>query len=511
MKKSKEIDLLPDQSLGEKLIKKGFWLYFFSYLIAPTGYIIKVLVSNTMSVSEVWLLYSILSFMILLSTYNGLWLTESIKYFLPKYIIDKDKNSIKSSIVYSLIVQLFTSIVVIVILVFGADWLAINYFHEVNAASTIKILWLYFLWMNLFQMLSNIFISIQDTFNTKIIEFIKMWATVIFVVLFFLFWESNIWTYSLSWILWLFISVGAGLIIFNWKYKSLILKWKLIFTKDKKKQYIKYSLWTFWAMNAAILLTQIDQQMAVVMLWSEAAGYLTNYLSSLRIYNLIVAPIMLIILPLISQLTTNQDIKKMGSMQWFFYTYLSIFALTLSWLFFVLWPEINIVLFGAKFLFSGKLLSLWWLFILFPVLWLYNYHVLGWLGLVKKRTYIIVKAAIINLILNYVGARYFGLYGIVVWTILINIFIFISFDKFIRNKISFWLDYKHILLNFFSIVILCSIIYWIKTKLFILDDIYRWENLLYLVVIWFVYYFLICFINYRKVLILKKEFKKIKA
>jgi len=28
-------ELLADQPLGEKLIKKGFWLYFFAYLIGP--------------------------------------------------------------------------------------------------------------------------------------------------------------------------------------------------------------------------------------------------------------------------------------------------------------------------------------------------------------------------------------------------------------------------------------------------------------------------------------------
>ena len=49
-----EIDtLLPDQPLGQKLIKKGFWLYFFMLLTAPVAYIIKVLISNALSVEDV--------------------------------------------------------------------------------------------------------------------------------------------------------------------------------------------------------------------------------------------------------------------------------------------------------------------------------------------------------------------------------------------------------------------------------------------------------------------------
>ena len=77
--------ILQDQPLWEKLIKKGFWLYFFSFLAAPAGYLIKLFVSNSISVADVWVLYSILSFVWLLNTYNDLWLTESLQYYLPRF------------------------------------------------------------------------------------------------------------------------------------------------------------------------------------------------------------------------------------------------------------------------------------------------------------------------------------------------------------------------------------------------------------------------------------------
>jgi hypothetical protein len=41
------------QSLSEKFLRKGFWLYLFSFIIAPMGYIIKVIISGELSVSEV--------------------------------------------------------------------------------------------------------------------------------------------------------------------------------------------------------------------------------------------------------------------------------------------------------------------------------------------------------------------------------------------------------------------------------------------------------------------------
>jgi len=52
MKKSdKNLDLLEDENLGQKLVKKGFWLYLFSYLIAPAGYLVRLLISNSPEVS----------------------------------------------------------------------------------------------------------------------------------------------------------------------------------------------------------------------------------------------------------------------------------------------------------------------------------------------------------------------------------------------------------------------------------------------------------------------------
>jgi hypothetical protein len=46
-------ELFKDETLAEKLIKKGFWLYLFTFLIAPTGYIIRIILSNNLPVSDV--------------------------------------------------------------------------------------------------------------------------------------------------------------------------------------------------------------------------------------------------------------------------------------------------------------------------------------------------------------------------------------------------------------------------------------------------------------------------
>jgi O-antigen/teichoic acid export membrane protein len=91
-----DTELLQEEALGAKLIKKGSRGYFFMILIAPVGYIIKVLVSNALSVEEIGIFYSVLGLIVLLSSYNDLGLTEALMYFLPNYWIEKKYNEFKT-------------------------------------------------------------------------------------------------------------------------------------------------------------------------------------------------------------------------------------------------------------------------------------------------------------------------------------------------------------------------------------------------------------------------------
>jgi hypothetical protein len=69
---------------------------------------------------------------------------------------------------------------------FGADWLAIHYFHSVSAEVALKVFSLWFVIFNIFRTIETIFISFQDTFVFKFIDFVRMWCIVGFVLIVFL-------------------------------------------------------------------------------------------------------------------------------------------------------------------------------------------------------------------------------------------------------------------------------------------------------------------------------------
>jgi hypothetical protein len=68
-------NLLSDETLSKKLIQRWFWLYFFWYLTAPLWYFVRLFISNSpeVSVADFWVMYSIVSLITFLYTYNDLW------------------------------------------------------------------------------------------------------------------------------------------------------------------------------------------------------------------------------------------------------------------------------------------------------------------------------------------------------------------------------------------------------------------------------------------------------
>lgn len=153
-----------DNHYFSRLLRKNIWIYFFSFLIAPTGYIVKIVISNSVSVEELWTLYAVMSFMVILWAYNDFWMTESLNYFLPWHIHEKNKKKITSTFSIAFCTQMLTSTVLAVLIFFWSQWLARNYFDAPQAAIILNILVIQFFSENIFRTVNTFFQAVQDTF-----------------------------------------------------------------------------------------------------------------------------------------------------------------------------------------------------------------------------------------------------------------------------------------------------------------------------------------------------------
>lgn len=508
---SKNTELLTDETLSQKLIKRWFRLYFFWYLAAPFWYFIRLTISNSpdVSVADFWVMYSIISLVTFLWAYNDLWLTESLRFFLPRFYLKKEYNNIKTTVWLSLGTQLLTSLIIASCLRFGSEWLSVYYFKNEHAWIILKYFCMYFTLTNILQVIQSIFISFQKTFEQQLTSFIQLSSTFIFALFCFFSWNWNIERYSIWWVLWLLVWIIVAWFLYK-KYRPWIMQWKFKWDKEVLNRYVKYALWAFIGSSIWTLFWQIIQQMVLYFLWAENAWYYSNFLSLFQIGSILIGPIMWLIFPLVSELIEKNDKFKLSLLYSFFYNYFSILILSFSTLFIALWPEISIALFWKQYVTSWELLTQSWIFLFFSMLAWFNYSVLAWMGKVKERVYITWIACVLTLITSFIMIKLYGIYWAWIAFWLSNIYTrWLSLFLLKKEKFSLTFDIKFILKNIILFIVLC--IWLICSKEYLLDiDWNRWYTIIRIILIWLVFYSIVWIWNFWMIKRLKGEILNLK-
>ena len=501
--------MFKEETLSEKLIKKGFWLYFFSFLIAPLWYFIRLIISNDLTVQEVWVIYSIIWLISLLVAYNDLWFSESLKYFLPKFWIQKQYDKFQTVLFLTLIFQILTSIIIWLWLFFGAWWLADNYFHSIYAEQILKILALFFFIFNLFLFVDNILVVFQDIFWSRLFEFIRMFSIFLLSLIFSLVDIWSLFNYAMARFIWTFLAFILALIYFLKKYYKKIFIWKIKFDKDLLKQFIWYALLVFITIQWAIILWQIDLQFAIYFLGPQDAWYYTNFLSLFSIYWLLITPLLSFLFPVVSELNARNDNWKLNLLWSFFYKYFGILWIWFALAYWILGPVFAVILYWEKFINSWIFVSFIWFAVFFVILNGINLNILAGIWKIKQRAIIIWIVAILNIILNFVLLQLFGIWGILIataiWWFLMWILTYIVLKKYIKFNV----DYYSWVKNFIFAFVLFALVKYFFDKIFILKEWYRLYDLKNLLLLFVISGILIILVNFKDFIKLKNEIKKV--
>lgn len=496
-------------SLAEKFIKKGFWLYLFSFIIGPIWYIIKIIISWELTVSEVWILYWVISLITLVSAYNDLWLTDSLNFFVPKFITEKRYDKVKSILTYAFIAQMTTGISIAIFFFLGSTFLANNYFDSILAENVLKIFAFFFLWINIFQIISTFFMVVQNTFYNKIIEFLRMIFILLFVLWVFYLDMWNIINFSYAWLFWLYIWIIIAIIIFIKKYYNLYLKnEKIIWEKSLFKEIFKYALTIFIGMQAWVILWQMDMQMIILMIWTEPAWYYTNYLSIISIPFLLIWPIFYLLYPMFSQMSSKWEIDKIKIVKSIFQKNFLVLSIAFSILFFVFAEKLTIILFWPKFIESAIILKYSILFLAFNFLLQMNWNILASIWKVKERLKIVFIAIVLNFFMNLILIQTIWAAWAALATGIWWVFIWAMWEYYLWKEYIVWFDFKYLFKN----IIILTII-WILSYIYIIplfDSLNR-INWLFLFCFYSAIYFSIfAIININDFKFVITEVKKIK-
>jgi len=497
-------------TLTEKFLKKGFWLYLFSFIIGPIWYITKIIISSELTVSEVWILYWIISLITMLSAYNDLWMTESLKHFIPEFVTKKRYDKVKSILFYALFMQILTSLIIASFFFFGTDFIAEHYFKTDAAKDTLKIFAFFFIGTNIFQTINQFFLAVQNTFYLKLSDFIRTFF-VMFSVLFIFFWDySSLVNYSYSWLIGLYIWILWVLFIFYQKYYKKYFVWqKFLIQKKLIKQFTKYaSLVLLWT-SVWTLLGQIDMQMIIYILWTTDAWYYTNYLSIIWIPFLLIWPIFQLLFPVFSELHSKKEHNKIKLIKQIFSNNFIMIAIMFNIFFFVFAEIIAYTLFWEKFITSWTILKYSILFLIFNFLLQINGNILAWIGRVSLRVKITIIAVCFNLVTNIIFINIIWVYGAALATWMGWILIYTL------QEIFLWVRYR---INYYYFTIIKNIIvmWWLwfaihKYWLVFMEWISRINSFFLLWWIFVIWFLIFVVINLGSFKIFVREVRKLKG
>nr|MDD3719898.1 oligosaccharide flippase family protein [Candidatus Gracilibacteria bacterium] len=442
-------------SLSEKFIKKGFWLYVFSFITAPLGYIVKIIISGNLTVSEVGTLYGIISLIMLVSAYHDFGISESIYYFVPKFTAESRYDKVKLIIFYGFLAQVVTGLILFSCFFFGSNYLAEHYFKSIEAMNVLKIFAFYFLCINFYQIIGNFLMAVQNTFYNKLIELLRMGFVLFSTIGLFVFNYGTLLTFSYAWLFGLIVGMLFSIFIFYTKYyKVYLVNEKLFFDKELLKTIIKYSLLVFLSAQAATILGQIDMLIVIYMLGTEAAGYYTNYLSIISIPFMIIGPVFGFLFPVISELYGKNELDKIRLIKSIFTKNFLSIGMFVNILFFVFAETIAFILFGEKFIMSGIILKYSVLFLIFNYLLQINFQIMSGIGKVKYKFDIMVIAIIVNIITNIFFIKWIGVAGASLATGIGWIIIWWLSEYRLGNEFKVKYDFK----NFFKNLLVFSLL-----------------------------------------------------
>lgn len=367
------------------------------------GYIIRIILTGDLTPSEVGIIYGVMWLLTFLWSYTDFWLTESLNYFLPKYIIQNDYARAKYILKLTMITQIVTSALVSIGLFFWATWIADHYFHAHEAREVVQVMSLFFIGNHILQVMSTFMNAIQHTKILKTIDFIRMSAVVLWACILYFSEKWNLITYSWIWVGWLYISIIVWGKIFYTRYYQPHLNIQTKKDIQLRNHFIQYSLGTLFSANVASVLHQADMQILTYFLWVYNTWIYSIYLSLIGIPFLFLGPIIAFLFPVLSEIGSKKEFAKVTTIFWLFSTYLGIIGIWTWMLYFMIGKEISGFLFWESFLPAGIALYFIAPFLIFNILMQINFQIMSGLWLIKKRITILLWTLLVNLTITFIA------------------------------------------------------------------------------------------------------------
>lgn len=386
----------------KKILSELSKVYFFTLLIIPLTYIIRIVYSKILTVEQYGLFYSFLALFLTLDILINLGLGEAFQYYIAKYNSKNELYKTKNSLYKILKIQLSIATIIAITLTIFKNQIATIYF-KTTLAQPLILIFIPVLFLNIFWRLTLNFskgsneINTYSTLNPARLILVFVFASFIYIIKV----QSNILNLLLTFEIISYSIIFMYIFLLYKKYKSRLQIKKYSNTEEfsKIKTYAKYS---FLSGFAGILMSRIDIIMLTALTDLKFVALYAVAFPTASLIQVFSNPLKTYLFPLVSNLYHEKNINKINEILTAIYNIGFVIFIPISIYFILFANQIIEIMFGQEYIEAAKILLVLSIGMFFMSFTLINFTILDAIGKIKTKNKIYYFAALINIILNLI-------------------------------------------------------------------------------------------------------------
>lgn len=172
--------------MTERILKGSTIVMIFTLATAPMGYLLRMMLSRTLSIEMYGLYFAMVSFFSFFTVYNDLGFGYSLSYFFPKYFRKKDYRTCWNLYLYDLAISAGVSMLISLVLFTAAPWISLNYFKVPEATFLIRVFCLYLFSNGIVTAINRLYNGMQKELYYASMELVRFILLISITFIFYL-------------------------------------------------------------------------------------------------------------------------------------------------------------------------------------------------------------------------------------------------------------------------------------------------------------------------------------
>lgn len=422
------------ENYSKKLVRGTVIIILSFFISAIIGYAIKLMFARSISVSDIGLFYSVLGFVTFFAFLRDFGLSDSLIYFIPRFIVENSKKKIKSAILLALGIQIIFGMFFFILVFISSEFLSLNYFKDENAKFLLLSLSVYFIIDGVNEVLFRSFQGHQNMALAESVDVTFQVSSLFFFIL-IIFFKMPIKFFGLSYTASSLIVAIIFSVVFLKKVFPGFLKEKAELNTKFRDEIIGYSIPGMMGSLAANIFSQQSIFFLTLFTGLESVGLYVMAMSLAKVSIYISKAISRVFPPMTAELWKRKEMLKLNSLYNEIISFSHIVSVPIAIVLIIFSKEIITLLFGEKFMPAYIILKIYAVYYL-----IFNFEgiikgIFLMIGEPKTARNITYLTLAVNFILNLVLIPSYGLIGAAIADIT-SVFVALVYSVYLQYKIT---------------------------------------------------------------------------